>query len=457
MRVTSPGRLRAPGALALAAALLTACASQAAPSVPAAPTATAPAGGPTASVGAIGTVQAAPGSESAVYGPNPDAIVVAIDPGHGGCLDWGVPDPSVRGVELAEKTLTLEIALRLRDRLRADGIGVVMTREGDEALAGDDHPPLGCHGPPWRDVNGDGYVGFGAELPAGTRTRDELQARLDLANLAQADVLISIHINSPSEDGETIEIAFTQTYYSDETRWADASTSLADALQSGVAASLDEVATYDRGDRGISAHNLYLVAPPLEEPTEERPNPLAQPARGGLMPVALAEVGSITLRVEHDLLATADGQESVAEGLFEGLIGYFGDRPLAARIALVGAERGGIPRAVGGTGPPFWPEVVEPSAVELRLTNTGTESWPANMRLVAGWEVTEQPYLRAAPRGLTTIAEVASLAPGESVLVGVALPEPPADRAVAWISLWSGETNIADAGSPALQVSTGAH
>lgn len=454
--MTSLGRRRSPGALALVAAVLTGCGSQAAPSVPQRP-ATAPASGPAAPAGAVGTVHAAPGSESAVYRPNPGAIVVAIDPGHGGCLDWGVPDPSVRGVELAEKTLTLAIARRLRDHLRADGIGVVMTRDGDEALAGDDHPPLGCHGPPWRDVNGDGYVGFGADLPVGTRTRDELQARLDLVNLAQADVLVSIHINSPSEDGETIEIAFTQTYYTDERPWADASARLAGALQSGVAASLAEVAPYDRGDRGITAHNLYLVAPPLEEPTDGRPNQLAQPARGGLMPVVLAEVGSITLRAEHDLLATAAGQESVATGLFEGLVTYFAVRPLAARIALAGAERG-VPQAVGGSGPPFWAPLVEPSAVELRLTNSGTASWPANSQLVAGWQTTDQPYLRAAPLALTTLsAEVPPLAPGESVSLEVALPEPPAGRAVAWISLWSGQTILADAGSPALQVSTEAH
>ena len=57
-----------------------------------------------------------------------------------------------------------------------------MTRDDDVALAGDDYPDLGCHGPPWRDVNGDGESGFD---PVGAiRTRDELQARLDLANLA---------------------------------------------------------------------------------------------------------------------------------------------------------------------------------------------------------------------------------------------------------------------------------
>ena len=54
--------------------------------------------------------------------------------------------------------------------------------------------PLGCHGPPWRDVNGDGESGFDPE--GAVRTRDELQARLDLANVVRADVLVSIHINS---------------------------------------------------------------------------------------------------------------------------------------------------------------------------------------------------------------------------------------------------------------------
>ena len=212
------------GLLALA---LTACGTDAPsptadPSSP--PSGTAGTASPSETPG-IGAVEPAPGSDSAVYPPNPGAIVVAIDPGHGGCLDWGVPDPSERGQELAEKTLTLAIAMRLRDLLADEGIAVVMIRDQDEALAGDDYPSLGCAGAPWRDVNGDGLAGFGPDLPEGTRTRDELQARLDLANLAGADALVSIHINSPTEGGQRIEIAFTETFYTDETHWgATAST-----------------------------------------------------------------------------------------------------------------------------------------------------------------------------------------------------------------------------------------
>jgi N-acetylmuramoyl-L-alanine amidase len=410
---------------------------------------------PSAGAGA-GQIDPAPGSDSGVYAPNPGAIVVAIDPGHGGCLDWGVPDPSERGVELAEKTLTLEIAGRLRDRLTAEGIGVVMTRDGDDALAGDDYPALDCHGPPWRDVNGDGMTGFGDDaLPEATRTRDELQARLDLANLAQADALVSIHINSPSEGGQSIEIAFSETFYTDETPWgADVTARLAELVEAGVVDRLDSLATYERGDRGTTAHNFYMVAPPLLEETEERPNRWAQPTRGGLMPVVLAEVGSITLRAEHDLLSSAPGQDAVAAGLFDALATFFGERELAGRIGL--ADSGPLqPDPVGGDGPPFWPPIAPDAPVMLRLTNTGTAAWASDMELVSGWEETDQPYLASAPDALASLdIAVPALAPGASVVVQVTLPPPPTGRGVAWISLSMKGQTLADRGSPALQLSS---
>ena len=422
-----------------------------APSAPADATG-APSTDPSASAGAV---QPASGSESAIYAPNPSAVVVAIDAGHGGCLDWGVPDPSERGQAYAEETMTLGIARALRDLLAADGIGVVMIRDEDVALAGDDYPPLDCHGPPWRDVNGDGIAGFGPEVPEATRTRDELQARLDLANLAAADALVSIHINSPTEGGQRIEIAFSETFYTDETTWGVTETArLAEAIQAGIVDHLAGLATYERGDRGVSAQNFYMVAPPLFEPTAERPDPVKQPTRGGLMPVVLTEVGSITLRAEHDLLVGADGQAAAAAGIFDGLAAYFGERELAGRIGLDDVETP-EPEAVDGTGPPFWPPVAPEGPVRLRLTNTGTRAWPGGAELVAGWEATDQPYLARAPEQVQPLAvEVPALAPGESVVVSVALPEAPAGRAVAWVTLSLGDTTLADRGSPALQLAT---
>ena len=402
---------------------------------------------------AIGSVEPAPGSDSAVYAPNPGAIVVAIDPGHGGCLDWGVPDPSQRGAELSEKAMTLGIGRLLRDRLEADGVGVVMIRDADEALAGDHHPELGCEGPPWRDVNGDGEAGFDPE--GATRTRDELQARLDLANLSQADAFVSIHINSPFDGGQTVEIAFSETFYTDETPWGDLTAVLAGAVQDGVVRELGSVATYERADRGITAHNFYLVAPPLFEPTAERPDPLKQPTRGALMPTVLAEVGSITLRAEHDLLASSDGQEAVAAGLFDGLVEFFAQRDRAVRIGLEGEPGFRPPAAVDGDGPPFWAPVVGDDRVRVRVTNTGQAAIPAGAQLVAGWAASTEPYLRDAPPELPAVSRrLPALEPGEAIAVDVQLAPPSGDRALAWISLESESARFDRLGSPALQIAT---
>ncbi|TMB58029.1 MAG: N-acetylmuramoyl-L-alanine amidase, partial [Chloroflexi bacterium] len=121
--------------------LLAACSPSSSPSASQGASAS-PSASPVPSAG-VGDIVPAPGSSSEVYRPKPGAIVVAIDAGHGGCLDWGVPDPLKRGPAYAEKTMTLAIALKLRSLLEAQGITVVLTRQTDVALAGDYYPDLG--------------------------------------------------------------------------------------------------------------------------------------------------------------------------------------------------------------------------------------------------------------------------------------------------------------------------
>ena len=445
-------------ALLTVAALLAACG-------PAAPTGTAPASvqataSPEPSVG-IGEVVPAPGSSSSVYAPNPGAIVVAIDPGHGGCLDWGVPDPLERGDQFSEKVMTLAIGLELKRLLVAQGIGVVMTRETDAALAGDDYPNLGCHGAPFRDVNGDGASGFDPE--GKTRTRDELQARLDLVNLARADLLVSIHINSVTENGVVVEIALTQTYYTDETPWgATATARLAQLVQDGEVAALGPIATYDRQDRGISAVNLFIVAPPLFVTTPDRPDPVKQPRRGALMPAILTEVGSISLAAEHDLLLSPEGQAAAAQGIADGLVGYFAGRHLAVRFdaLLPGGEAGSVPSVVGDSGPPFWaPAVGSPElsqGIPVRLTNTGTDPWPVGLKVRLGWQASDEPYLREPPEVVGDLGmEVPPLAPGESVVIAVKDEVPAGEAGLLWITLANGDETFSDLGSAPLQLRTG--
>ncbi len=425
----------------------------------ASPSASAP--GPSASPSAapepsttFGRVVPAPGSDSRIYGPNPAAIVVAIDPGHGGCLDWGVPNPYDNRVERSEKALTLAISLALRDQLEAEGVTVVMTRQADVALAGDLHPELGCHGETFRDVNGDGYAGFGSLFPEGTRTRDELAAHIDLVNLVRADVLLSIHINSLTQDGVVLEIAATETFWTDETPWGvPLSERLAILVQEEVVTALSGVAPYVRQDRGIDAANYYVIAPATEtgDPRE--------PRRGILMPGVLAEVGSMSLAAEADLLATRDAQEAIAGALVDALTAWFADRFLAVRLDLLalGGSAGLPPEVEPGEGPMYWPLVVgDPARAGIRVTNTGSDSWPAGVQLLAGWARTAEPYLARPPRLAPLDVEVPALAPGESVDLELRLPDPPQGvRAVAWITLQVGNAVLSDLGAPALQLDTG--
>jgi N-acetylmuramoyl-L-alanine amidase len=437
--------------------LLAACSTPSVQSIGASPSASVPAiSSPSPGIGAV---VPAPGSSSGVYAPNPGAIVVGIDPGHGGCLDWGVPDPLERGTAFSEKTMTLAIAMELRRQLEAQGITVVLTRDGEDLLAGDDYPDLGCRGAPFRDVNGDGQSGFD---PAGkTHVRDELQARIDKANAARADLLVSIHINSLYQDGVSIQVAATQTYYTDETAWGiSASERLARLLQGAVVAAMARLATYDRQDRGIESRNFYVITPPLFAPTAERPDPLTQPTRGVLMPAILAEVGSINLAAEQDLLLTPQGQAAIAAGIAKAISAYLADRPLAVRYdaLLVGGEAGEVPSAVPGTGPPYWIRSVESaglaSGLGVRLTNTGTRAWPTDLHLLVGWEASDQPYLPRAPDGLAPLAlAIPSLAPGESVELRLAV-SPPAGvpRTVVWITLAAGGAALTELGSAPLQL-----
>lgn len=439
--------------------VLVACGSDVSPSPAASGTAVTASPSTAVGQGPIGQVVPAPGSDSTVYPPNPGAVVVAIDPGHGGCLDWGVPDPRQRGVRYAEKTMTLAIARQLQAMLQEQGVTVVLTRDDDVALAGDDYPELGCNGPPWRDVNGDGESGFDPE--GAVRTRDELQARLDLTNLVRADVLVSIHINSLTENGVVFDIAATETFYTDETPWGVAVTApLAQAIQDGVVAELDGAADYERQDRGIQAHNLFIVAPPLLEATPDRPDPRKQPTRGALMPSVLTEVGSITHPAEQNLLASEPGQQAAAMGIFDALQRLFTERAAGVAYIVPALEPapGTPPEVEPGEGPIFRAPEAPTGRLVIRLTNTGNQAWPAGLSLVGGWEASDQPYLRVPPEALEPLLPdpLPVLAPGESVEVTVTLPGGQSGaRGLVWMTLSEGRRAWTEMGIPPLQLATG--
>jgi len=338
---------------------------------------------------------------------------------------------------------------------------VVMTRADDSALAGDDYPPLGCTGPPFRDVNGDRIAGFGPGVPEATRTRDELSARIDLANLARADLLVSIHVNSLTQNGVVYKIAASQTFFTDAFPWAARSKQLAADVEHAVVSSMATAGGgYRRQDRGTdgAAPYLYLLKPAGADPKS--------PRRGLQMPAVLSEVGSLSLEAEGELLATLAGQQAAAKGLYDGIAAYLGDRPLAGRIdaEVPGGEAGAPPPAAAGLGPPFWAPVLPPVAAGgyrfgMRLTNVGADDWQAGMQLVAGWGPSGGPYLAGPPATIVALpVTIPPLAPGESVGLPVTVGPPTgAGRALLWMTLRTADGRLlSDLGDPALQLASAA-
>jgi N-acetylmuramoyl-L-alanine amidase len=169
--------------------------------------------------------------------------IVCLDPGHGGS-DLG----NVRVVEdkivLQEKDLTLQVAKELADRLRSDNMNVVLTRTSDAEV-----------NPNNSDVNGDGTVAP-TDGDAQTDQLDDLQARVNFCNAANANLLVSIHFNS----AENVHLAGYEVWYNDKRTFSDRSKTFAtfahDELGKAFAA-----AGYEANDRGIGSDDLAVLGP----------------------------------------------------------------------------------------------------------------------------------------------------------------------------------------------------
>jgi hypothetical protein len=268
-----------------------------------------------------------------------------------------------------------------------------------------------------------------------------------------------------TQNGVAYEIAATQTFYDDETPWGrEASAALGSDVQAGVVDALEDVARYRRQDRETQAVAYYMISRQWQEgdSCERRGDEWCKPHRAAQLPAVLAEVGSMSLKAESKLLASARGRRAVAVGLYDGIRTWLADRPLAVRYdALVsGGEAATLPPARPGEGPPFWAPTMDAdsaSTLPVRLTNTGNRAWPSDLQLLVGWEASAAPYLASPPDELTPAdVTVPALEPGESVTLGLALQVPAGERHLAWITLAEPDgAPFTDRGSPALQVASG--
>lgn len=129
--------------------------------------------------------------------------IICVDPGHGG------KQPGAVNGKYLEKVATLAISLNLRDRLKANGFKVVMTRDTDI------------------DVS--------------------LKRRCQISNDAGANAFISIHLNSCHSD----EPHGAETWKWHKTR--PFSKTLADAVQA------DLIAATGAKNRGVKESDVYYV------------------------------------------------------------------------------------------------------------------------------------------------------------------------------------------------------
>ena len=178
--------------------------------------------------------------------------IVCIDPGHGG-EDLGNVRIENGRIVLQEKDFVLEHSLVLAERLREQGLEVVLTRETDTEV-----------NPSNEDVNGDGEVAPEGG-PARTEQLDDLQARVNICNLAAADLLVSVHYNG----AENEFLSGYEVWFSDDREFSGRSEAFATFMHEALAKSYAE-AGYDAVDRGIGIEDHVVTGP--ERPGELVPS-----------------------------------------------------------------------------------------------------------------------------------------------------------------------------------------
>lgn len=215
---------------------------------------------------------------------------IVLDAGHGGT------DPGATAKEVLEKEITLDIGLRLRALLEANGFDVVVTRDTDRTIA--------------------------------------LKDRAALANESKSDIFVSIHVNALEKHTESRGI---ETYYLGATN---------DPSLTALAARENRVSGYSVSDMRKLLEDVYVDA------RRDESHELAMAVQKNLftslknddaglenwgvkrapfivlastdMPAVLAEVGCISNEKESAMLRRPEYRQKIAAALFEGIRSYAG-------------------------------------------------------------------------------------------------------------------------------------
>ena len=215
---------------------------------------------------------------------------VVIDAGHGG------KDPGALGVAgMKEKTVVLDVALRLKRLLEAAGVKVTMTRKDDTFIP--------------------------------------LPERTEITSRSKADLFISIHANSsPVRSVHGVEVYCLKdlgTLEKNEAqRQANHKLMFKNLSMKKGSLSLEDIVedmlyTHKQSVSPALAENLANRVAQTAK-TQDRGEKQSRffVLRNTLIPAVLVEIGFVTNPKEGRLLKTDDYRQKIAEGLAKGILGY---------------------------------------------------------------------------------------------------------------------------------------
>lgn len=195
--------------------------------------------------------------------PDNKLITIVIDPGHGG------RDPGKVGINNAlEKDINLSIAFKLKSLLEQNDINIIMTREEDVGLYQESDP---------------------------NKKRADLNNRVDLIRSSKADLAISIHQNS-----------FTQEYVKGAQVFYYQKSAPGRQLAEMIQAQLIETIADDNHRKAKSNTSYYMLTK-----TE--------------CPLVIVECGYMSNIREADLLTEDDYQEKMAWGIHLAILQFVND------------------------------------------------------------------------------------------------------------------------------------
>lgn len=193
--------------------------------------------------------------------------IIILDAGHGG-IDGGA---NVGGV--MEKSIALNVTLKLRDYLQEQGALVMLTRNDDSDVAN-------------KDTKG-----------VRNRKQEDLRNRVKFINDSAADLFLTIHLNAfPSESSKGAQTFYTNRFEENE--------QVAKFIQAEIIRNLENTS---RAPRLIN--RVYL----MEQAKK---------------PGALVEIGFLSNPEERARLVNDAYQEKIAASIYKGILRYLTEKKM---------------------------------------------------------------------------------------------------------------------------------